>query len=159
MMHPKQFRDEVLRPALKEVGLWSPEAELLLMITCAKESLMGFYLKQLNDGPAVGVFQMEPNTYYDIVNHYLEYRPELTDKVLDACSLHYLPGANYLISNLKLATIMARLQYYRVSSALPEVDDIDGMARYWKEHYNTIDGKGSPEEFLESYNKYIKGAL
>jgi hypothetical protein len=45
--------------------LASLNAIQLLMGTAAQESHLGTYLKQIN-GPALGVFQMEPNTEIDI---------------------------------------------------------------------------------------------
>ena len=33
---------------------------------------------------------------------------------------------------------------------------IEGMADYWKEFYNTVEGKGNPEEFIEQVTKWLK---
>lgn len=35
--------------------------------------------------------------------------------------------------------------------ALPETDDVEGLGRYWKCHYNTAAGAGRPEDFLEAF--------
>ena len=44
--------------------------------------------------------------------------------------------------------------YYRTPDPLP-INDIPGMARMWKDYYNTHLGKGTVEEFITNYNKYI----
>ena len=56
-----QFREEVVRPVLQDLKMYSPVAENLIMGTAAQES--GFtYIKQLGGGPALGMFQVEPAT-------------------------------------------------------------------------------------------------
>jgi len=54
---------------------------------------------------------------------------------------------------------MCRLHYRRVNAPLPKANDIQGMADYWKAHYNTVKGKGTPSEFVTHYNQYIAGVL
>ena len=50
---------------------------------------------------------------------------------------------------------MARVHYLRVPQPLPAADDIDGLARYWKAHWNTREGAGTPERFVESYRNHV----
>jgi hypothetical protein len=49
---------------------------------------------------------------------------------------------------------MARLHYRRVSEPFPST--IKGLAYYWKDHYNTAKGKGTVEDFLKKWDKYVK---
>ena len=49
----------VIRPALKKLRLWSPSAEELVFGTAIVESGLT-YLKQHGDGPALGLWQVEP---------------------------------------------------------------------------------------------------
>ncbi|MAF34299.1 hypothetical protein CMO91_00465 [Candidatus Woesearchaeota archaeon] len=157
-----QFRDLVVRPTLKEFGMYSEAAEQLLMGTIAQES-RGTYLKQLGNGPALGLFQMEPNTHEDIWLNYLKYRPTTQEELLaqvpsashDYALMHHVPPHEELVSNLKYATIMCRLHYRRVPKSLPKAGDIEGLARYWKEHYNTALGAGTVEEFCENFPKEL----
>ena len=46
---------------------------------------------------------------------------------------------------------MARIKYWRVPKKLPVENDIEGMAKYWKDYYNTSLGKGTPEKFIKAY--------
>lgn len=65
MLDCSQFRALIIEPVLSKLQLYSKDAEELLVFTCAAESLGGTLLHQIQ-GPAVGIFQMEPNTYTDI---------------------------------------------------------------------------------------------
>jgi len=144
-----QFR-ELISDTLEEAGLYSEDAVNLLMGTAAQESGFGTYLKQLKSGPAVGVFQMEPATFKDIIHNYLRYKPELFEKVRSFCMEL---EADEMIWNLKFAIIMARVQYFRRREPLP--NNLSGYAKYWKKFYNTPEGRGTEEEFIRNYKKYV----
>jgi len=154
MIDCKQLREEIVRPALRGIQMWSPEAEALVLGTAAQESHMGKYIVQIK-GPAKGIFQMEPATHDDIVGNWLRYKPNLKHLVL------FVAGANsfhskWLVSNLLYAAFFCRLHYRRVPSALPAADDIQGLAVYWKRHYNTYLGAGKTSEFVANYRKYVR---
>jgi hypothetical protein len=57
--------------------------------------------------------------------------------------------------NDRYAAAMCRIRYLRVPAPLPAPDDIQAMANYWKEHYNTPLGAGTPEEFLDKWPQYV----
>lgn len=145
-MDPSQFRTEILRPALKSIDLWSPEAEALVMGTGATESHFR-YVKQLN-GPALGFFQMEPATHDDIWTHYLGYREVLGDEVLRVCGLSDTPSAERLVWDMRYASIMCRIHYLRAPERLPAAEDIWAQGRYWKYRYNSVHGKGTPAKYV-----------
>jgi hypothetical protein len=50
---------------------------------------------------------------------------------------------------------MARIHYYRVAEALPHKDDLEGMAHYWKNYYNTPQGAGTTGEFMNKYQTMV----
>ncbi len=60
-MDKTQLR-ELIQVVLKEYDLYSRDAEELLMLTAATESNLGYYIKQKGGGPALGIFQCEPDT-------------------------------------------------------------------------------------------------
>lgn len=123
----------------------------LLLGTAAVESQAGTYLAQIN-GPALGVFQMEPATYDDIWNNYMSYKQALYDKI----RMHYLTASpQTMIYDLRYATIMARIHYRRVPAALPQAGDRAAQAAYWKRFYNTHLGKGTEEKYLQAWEKHI----
>ena len=142
----------LITSVLNELGLHSDNAVNLLMGTAAQESHLGKYRKQIGGGPALGIFQMEPATFNDIVRNYLRYKPELAvkiERVARVCRFH----AEDIETNDLLAICMARVHYLRVSEAIPS--DVEGMARYWKKYYNTPLGKGTEEEFISNYKKLV----
>ena len=152
MISIPQFRELILKPALTVVDAYSPAAEELVLGTALQESRLEF-IKQLGGGPALGLFQMEPNTHEDIWVNYLAYNDELADKVksLAAPTTANHPSANELIGNMWYAAAMCRVHYRRVPEALPAAGDVPGMAAYWKEYYNTYLGAGTEEEYEENW--------
>lgn len=50
--------------------------------------------------------------------------------------------------------LFARLHYIKFPGAIPST--LEGQANYWKKYYNTISGKGTPEEYIKNWNIYIK---
>lgn len=150
-MRHQDLRLYVIRPVLTSVGLYSEAAEELLVLTAATESHMGKYLAQVN-GPALGIFQMEPATHNDLWSNYLDYRPAIAGKVVQFALSR---SAEEMVFNLAYATIMARLQYFRSPKPLPVATDVQGLAEYWKLHYNTLDGKGTVAKALSDYYRLV----
>lgn len=159
-LHPPHLRELIIRPTLEQLGFWSEAAENLLMGTAAQESRMGTYLKQLGLGPALGIFQMEPATYADHWIHFIRFKPSLAAALCRIAGvregLH--PPAELMIGNLNFAAAMARVHYLRRPEALPPATDVDKLGRYWKAHYNTHLGRGTVEEFVENYERFVGGA-
>lgn len=152
----KDLRELVVRPTLKHLNLWSPAAEDLILGTAAQESAMGTYLAQIN-GPALGIYQMEPRTWADILVNFLSFKESLDKLVEDLKTKDCIvSGPEEMIGNLYYATAMCRIHYYRVPEALPVHKDVKGYARYWKKYYNTELGKGTEDEFIENYKRYVK---
>ena len=156
-MDEKQFAQYIIDPVLKSLALWSTPARELLLGTALVESQLK-YIKQIGCGPALGFYQMEPDTHDDIWANYLRYKPALSDKVsafmLSAGSLSsgYAPEMQ---GNLYYATAMARVHYRRVREALPAAGDAAGMARYWKQYYNTPKGAGTIEKATPVFHRAI----
>lgn len=163
--NPIQFRELIIRPTLKylepEVP-YSEEAEDLLFMTAAHESLLGTYLKQVK-GPALGVYQMERETEKDICFNFLLYRNKLSKKITNLCfsEVEIPTGLNESIGNLFLATAMARVHYYRVPEALPKksefntnVSYLKALSEYAKKYYNTELGKATADDYYKAFMKY-----
>lgn len=142
-----QFRLDVVRPSLRVIKLWAPNAENLVIGTCLTESLLK-YLRQKGNGPAYGLPQMEPFTHDDIWRNYLAKQPELV-------ALMNANGADptRLIWDLRYATQMCRIFYRRLPDAIPEARDALGMAQLWKRRYNTHLGAGTVEKALPYFRK------
>jgi len=163
-MDASHLRAYVILPTLKGLDLWTPAVETLLVGTAAHESAMGKYLHQIK-GPALGIYQVEPLTHFDLWSNFLKYRTGLRDKVLGMVPQRYLrhdsaTGVDYgaesmLMTDLAYATVIARLVYLRAPAPLPAADDLSGLAGYWKKFYNTPLGAGTENEFLAHYAQYV----
>ena len=154
MFDPRQF-SQLIHDTLIDLDhqLYSLAAVQLLLGTSAQESRLGTYLAQIN-GPALGVFQMEPATETDIWFNFISYRHGLANAV--ELTTHVVgPSSLDLRGNLPYQIAMARLHYYRVPDPLPEAGDIESMAMYWKRHYNTFLGRGTTDEFVSNYRRHV----
>jgi hypothetical protein len=140
-----------IQAVLTPLGLYSPEAEELLMATCAQESLLGKYREQVG-GPALGIFQMEPATFQDICTNYLAYHPALDTKILALGG-----SAQDMINNDELAIAMARVLYLRAPGALPAATDLAAIWAYYKAHYNTPLGAAKQIDFYRHYHELVQG--
>ncbi len=150
--HPDYLR-QIIRVALQPMELWSHAAEEILLMTAAHESHLGRYLEQIR-GPARGLYQMEPNTLYDIWDNYLHYRPEVSEQINHLTGIDG-PDLGHLQYNPIYSTVMARLHNRRAPGALPEPYDVDGMAEYAKEYYNTPAGKATMEQYAVDYSRFV----
>lgn len=99
---------------------------------------------------------MEPATEKDLWENFLKYRSGISTSIYVVTSV-LEPDVNALEFNLAYQIAMARIHYLRVPEKLPDAEDIEGMARYWKKHYNTFKGAGTEEEFIENYKRFVQG--
>lgn len=158
MFDPVQFRDLVIKPTLEDLanvlpGADHPAAINLLLGTCWQESRGGTYLQQLGGGPALGVYQIEPATHDDLWENFVAYRRPLEDFLVVEGRSHISQKIRQrmLIDDLRYATIIARLVYYRRSFEWPEPDHIHGLGALWKRWYNTPQGAGTIAEFVHNF--------
>lgn len=156
-LSPIFVRDKIIQPGLMALEPYVPscaQAMELLLGTAATESHLGYWLRQ-EGGPALGIYQMEPATEWDIWNNYLAFRPELRRAVQRIST----GRKEELVTNHAYATVMARLQYRRAPKPLPEAGDLEGQAKYYKQYYNTPLGKGSVEKYLADWKRLVEGKL
>jgi hypothetical protein len=148
-MSPSDFREQIVDPALNAIGLWSESAAQLLVGTAIQESR----LRNINQigGPAKGYFQIEPATYYDLWDRYLNSRPDLADRVRSLCA-PAPPSVAELVGSPRFACALARIKYLRVPEPLPPAGDVAAMGAYWKQFYNSPSGRGTAEEFVANWN-------
>lgn len=145
----KAIINETLTTASNVTGLNlnSPEAIDWFVTVPAHESHMGKYRKQIN-GPAIGIYQMEPRTIVDIQRHVLSLpKYELLRKHIQS-----LTGT--IQDNDVKSTLFARAQMLRFPETFPSVGDRHGQAELWKKRWNTENGRGTIEKFLRDNEKF-----
>jgi len=149
-MNPEQLLELIITPAHKYMGgnYQSDSADLLSLCTAAIESDCGYYIKQVN-GPALGIWQMEPDTHKDIRKNcdalkFIEFNC-LIDDFCCGVSPKY---EDSIIESPKYACAMARLKYSMDAKPLPKVtgnrkEDERAFYDYYKRVYNTELGKST----------------
>jgi hypothetical protein len=99
---------------------------------------------------------MEPPTFNDLWNRLVDNKP--IQLLIASHNLYNLkPTPQMMMYHLDLAVIMCRLKYQDSPGALPDASDVPAMAAYWKKYYNTPEGKGTEQEFIDNYNRYVAG--
>ena len=179
-----QLRSLVIKPTLEsmpypyddqeESTSYSEVAEDLITGTIAHESLGGHYVKQVGSGPALGIIQMEPVTFWDHMQ-FLRVRArnsmiwsQMHDVVIGYSFEEHKIKPEDLLQSLPLNIVMARLHYLtRAPEPLPDPlndhptkkDYINSLADYWLRFYNTrTDDRDSLiPQFVDHYIEYTSG--
>jgi len=144
-------------------SMHSIEARELLMMTAAQESFCGRWIQQIGCGVALGIFEIEPNTYRDLFDNYLRYHPELASVLDENFNVHIENFELNLKGNLPYQIVIARLHYRRFAEKIPKMSNFNtqqhpefthAMACYYKKYWNTVKGKATIAEVLRNYDKY-----
>jgi len=134
-----QLKQEIVTPTLRAMGAVyaSPAAINLLTGTALVESGC-VYLRQLENGKAYGLWQMETVTHDDCWTNWLDYpanaRVALAIKAMLPAGT---PDRDHLVWNLRYACAMARIKYWRGVPPLPAAGDAAGLSAYHKKIYNS----------------------
>ena len=150
-MLAQQLHDHIIKPTLEYMGgnYYSKDAAFLLLCTAAVESNCGYYIKQVG-GPALGIWQMEPDTYNDIIDNcdaINENNIKFYNKIHRLWNFENYGVVHALISHPVYACAMARLKYSMDSAALPDHNDIKAVYDYYKRIYNTPLGASTYDKF------------
>ena len=151
------IRDTLIK--FEELGgaAFSEDAVQLLLMLAAYESNMGKFIKQVG-GPALGIFQMEPETHDDIWKNFI-----LGNKSVNFAVAKFLPsthsltkksdGSELLATDIRYATVMARAFFMRFKEPIPD-SDYD-KARYAKYYWNTEAGKATINDYFTAYRSLV----
>ena len=153
MLNIDQLRKLIIQPSLQAIGMYSIEAEQLLVGTALAESGLSF-MAQSPTGPARSIWMIEQATY-STLRAGLYGNQGKAQQTLDFLSMDALPLNNeYLAGNLYAACIFARLKYATIKKPLPPINDAESMARYWAMYYNTRNLDSDAVRFMSLYIKY-----
>lgn len=152
-LNPAQFKALVIRPALAALDLPNPgPAANLLLGTALTESGLE-YLHQIG-GPALGVYQIEPATHEDVWANFIWWRGEIGRRMV-ALDAPNRPTHERLIFDLRYATAIARLIFYRSPIAMPAGDDAAAFAAFHKAAFNTSLGATDPSASVEHFRRAV----
>ena len=135
--------------ALQRFNLPSSEAVVRLLLMIAAHESGGFMYCRQNGGPAIGLWQMEPATYQHVIGYITR-----TDKYPSVS--RRLPPERMLI-DAEFAAAIARVYLTTFPEALPDADDLQGLAEYAKKYWNTSAGAATPEKYLNDFKRYVWG--
>lgn len=145
-----QLFGQYIEAVLKHYELPCTPAVVQLLVMIAAHESGGFhYVKQMGDGPAKGLLQMEPigleevQRYYQLRSERFASLPDLRTITLD-----------HLVFDATIALVCARVFFMAKPEALPAEGDFEGLARYAKKHWNTDSGKATWEDYAEAYRRY-----
>lgn len=158
MFDCQQFRTYIIEPVLSRLQLYSKDAEELLVFTCAAETNGGQSFVQ-DAGPALGIYQCEPNTHTDIWINYIRQHNSLATLMAMHLGCTRIPAPERLVYDLWYATAMARIHYLRNKTNLPKADDVNELWAYYKEHYNTAGGAAQQAPTIKKYQKFANLVL
>ncbi len=150
-MNAQQLLDHIITPTLKYMGgnYRTDNARMLLLATAAIESECGYYIKQVG-GPALGVWQMEPDTENDILANCDALRDSYFLKLVNRLKAR-IPYEDDLTICPVYACAMARLKYAMDAAPLPDCNNILAMYDYYKRIYNTPLGASTYVKFESAY--------
>lgn len=147
---------KAILPALRALHpaiAYTPAAHALVVGTGLVESQYGAIV-QGGGGPALSFWQIEPNTYNDVVKNFLPYRPAISAHLQAAIGRTEVGLADRVATDLILGAAMCRIIYYRSKLALPRLDAGD-LARYHKTVYNTALGAADPVKNIPAFQKAV----
>lgn len=136
---------EYARAVCSVVG-GNPNAANMMIETAAAETLLGEYRDPTPYAAGTGLTQVDKGTFDWLKGRYKGH--SIATQIHNAFGIS-LSRVSYsdLETSPLLAFIFCRLRYYTVPAAIPP--SREGRAEYWKRHYNTSAGKGTPGEYLE----------
>ena len=138
---------KIINYVLNDLKMYSKNAEDLVYRTGMSES--GYrHLEQIK-GPAVGFFQVEPDTIRDTIDNYLKFRSERLSHLVKR-GLDLKDPETSVLCSTYLQVAFCRYKYWRSPKPIPE--GLVKQAKYWKEIYNGP-GKGTIEHFVECNNE------
>jgi hypothetical protein len=118
--------------------------ERMLIGTSVAETSLGTYPDAHPNKLGVGLMQMDRIAFEDVKARTRNAHKHTAVRRLS------VDVDNVLFEELAtcpmLSVLFARLFYMLVPEQFPSTDE--GMADYWKEHYNTSAGEGTPEDFM-----------
>ena len=126
-------------------------AKKMIIETAIAETGLG-QIEDKTVGAGMGLTQFDDKPFQDIRDRSIKLRPKILKELHIDISLVEWDDLRY---NQFLALLFTRLHYWLKGDPIPAT--IEERAKYWKLHYNTVQGKGTVEHYLAMNKKF--GAL
>ena len=142
---------EIAEYALYKLDCYSDDALALIVRTGMAESGYRALRGYGESNPAIGFWQIEPATLFDMMRNYILYRPQYR-KVLEELGMEF-KGDDIemsVMSNMAVQSGLCRLHYRRDKDPIPSWDDVESQGKYWKRVYNTYKGRGTVKHFVKA---------
>lgn len=131
-------------------GKFETAKEMIIETAIAETGLGQIEDKTVDAG--MGITQFDKLPFDDVKNRSMKLKEKIKKELHIDISLVEWDDLRY---NQFLALLFTRLHYWLKGDPIPAT--IEERAKYWKLHYNTVLGKGTPEHYLEMNKTY--GAL
>lgn len=128
-------------------GLYGTAKEMIIE-TAITETGLG-QIEDKTVGAGMGLTQFDDKPFQDIRDRSIKLRPKILKELKIDISLVEWDDLRY---NQFLSLLFTRLHYWLKGDPIPAT--IEERAKYWKQHYNTVQGKGTVEHYLEMNRKY-----
>ena len=153
-MDAQQLLDHIIKPTHIYMGrnYESKNSNMLSLATAAVEGRCGYFIKQIN-GPALGVWHMEPKTHNSIWANCAALRNPHFSVQIKKLMIKKSPmdeTKNLIISPM-YSCAMARLKYAMDPNQLPYYKDIHSVYTYYKRIFNTELGATTYAKFKQAW--------
>ncbi|MBA5234770.1 hypothetical protein H2Y56_22065 [Pectobacterium aroidearum] len=118
----------------------------LLVETAAAETLLGDFKDPTPNGAGTGLTQVDFETFEWLRTKYMG--TAISSRLMSTFGFDLSKTVYQQLRFSPLVSmIFCRLRYHTVPTMIP--DTRAGRAEYWKRHYNTSAGKGTPADYLD----------
>lgn len=143
-----QFK-QTCKDWLIEFGNYSEPAVELLAMICAHESLGGKFRRQMGNGPARSIYQVERIAHDDVWDRHRSIHT-------NAIKVGIKRDWGQMEQSDRYATFVAR--HIIALDPKPIPTDPKQMAEWCKRNWNK-GGKATPEKYLNDYNSWVTGKI
>lgn len=120
--------------------------------SAAAESECGTYVRQLGNGPALGLLQIEPDTCADVWVEVLARHRDIENVVRSVLPAGFdfrdKDAPEHLIFNYRYNIMIGRLCFWRHKEPLPPHHDVTAQFHYYKKYFNSVHGASTLESWL-----------
>lgn len=152
MINHKNIK-EIINITLKNMGVFSPELELLILGTFSVESqLKTLYTNSNNMAFKYGLMMMNDEKLDYVLNVFLKYRSTISKSIHAACGVNVVTATHDQILWQAKTNIsfMVALTYCWYAGKIDEVPDINlvSLSKCYEKYYDCGVGNHTKEEFV-----------